>query len=177
MNKRRVGMNILSLDLATKKTGYAIFADGILKDFGIMIGDKGNYQERILQIREKIIKKIIEFRVEHIVLEEVPMQQRNNLIVAHDLCVCQGVILDVCCVYGLGMKLYFPTSWRSIMGLYEGKAEDKKRDVQKQKSVEKANQIFNLDLKYFKSDSKKNVSDDDIAEAILLGLAYLKENV
>lgn len=169
-------MNLLALDLATKKTGYAIFVDGVLKDYGVIKADEGNYQQRILQIREKVVKKIVEFGIEYLVLEEVPMQQFNNLIVAHDLCVCQGVFLDLCCIYELGMKLYFPTAWRSLMGLYEGKKEDKKRDVQKQKAVEKANNIFGLDLKYFKSDSKKNISDDDIAEAILIGLAYLKEN-
>ena len=130
-------MNLLSLDLSTKKTGYAVFIDGKLKDYGLIDSTgSGNYQERILTTREKILKKIKEFKIEVVALEEVPMQANKNLIVAHDLCVCQGVILDICCMLELGLKIFFPTSWRSMVGTYDGTREGMKRDVQKEKASE-----------------------------------------
>lgn len=169
-------MNLLSLDLATKKTGYAIFINRKLEKFGLIVATEGNYQERILHIRDEIVKLIKDYKIDYIALEEVAMQQNNNLIVAHDLCVCQGVILDICWLYNLGMKMYYPTSWRGLMSLYDGTVAGKKRENLKIKSVEMVNEIYKTNFQFFKSDSKKNISDDDICEAILMGLAYLKEN-
>jgi Holliday junction resolvasome RuvABC endonuclease subunit len=168
-------MNILSLDLATKKTGFAIFINRKLDNFGLIQSTEGNYQERILCTREKIVELIKKHKIKQIVLEEVGINPRNNLIVAHDLCVCQGVILDLCCIYKLGLKLYAPSSWRALMGTYDGTRAGMKREVQKEKAISIVNELYGYDFKYFKSDTKKNISDDDICEAILMGLAFLKE--
>jgi len=168
-------VKILSIDFATKKTGYAIFINGKLQSYGIMYADSQNVHERILHIRSQILEKIIQYGITHVVLEEIPMQKNNNLIVAHDLCVGQGAILVSCYDHNLGLKLYSPTSWRSIMELYNGTNESKKRDYQKQAAVNLVNELYGLDLKYYKSETKKNKTDDDIAEAILIGLAFIKE--
>jgi Holliday junction resolvasome RuvABC endonuclease subunit len=172
-------MKILALDLSTHKTGFAVFIEGALKGYGLMEAEGENYHERILCVREDIIKKIKEFKIEYIILEEVPMNEHNNLKVAHDLCVCQGMIVGLCAQFNLGLRVYFPNSWRSIVGTYNGTKEGKKRDFQKEKAVEITNSLYNLNFKYYKTDSKKKneYSDDDICEAILLGLAFLKEGV
>lgn len=169
-------MNIIAIDFATLKSGYAVFVDNILKDYGIMRSDSSNVHERIMQIRAQILQKILQYNIAQIVLEEVPMQKNNNLMVAHDLCVGQGMVLGLCCEKELGLKLYAPSSWRSIMGLYNGTQAGTKRDYQKQAAVDLANQLYGLDFQYYKNDTKKNKTDDDMAEAILLGLAFLKEN-
>ena len=54
-------MRILALDLSTHKTGFAVFAEATLKDHGLMEATGDNYHERILCVREDIIKKIKEF--------------------------------------------------------------------------------------------------------------------
>lgn len=168
-------MNVLALDLSTHKTGYAVFTKGVLKTYGLLEAEGNNYHERILFVREKIIEKVNEFKIDYIILEEVPVTKNNNLSVAHDLCVCQGVVVGVCGQLDLGLRLYSPTSWRSIMGTYDGTREGTKRDVQKEKAVNLANEICGLTFEYWKSDTKKHKSDDDICEAILLGMAFLKE--
>ena len=170
-------MKILALDFATRKTGYAIFIEGELVDYGVFKSNSDNIHERILQIRENIVNKLSNFgEMDSIILEETPMGSKNNLKVAHDLCVGQGMILGLCCQLGLGLSLYFPTAWRSIVGTYDGTREGTKRANQKTKAVDIVNNLYNLNFKYYPSDTKKHTSDDDICEAILLGLAYLKEN-
>lgn len=168
-------MNVLALDLSTHKTGYAVFLKNILKTYGLFEAEGCNYHQRILFVREKIIEKIREFKIDYIILEEVPMSKNNNLRVAHDLCVCQGAVVGICGQLDLGLRLYPPTSWRSVMGTYDGTREGTKRDVQKERAVNLVNGIYGLTFEYWKSDTKKHKSDDDICEAILLGLAFLKE--
>ena len=51
-----------------------------------------------------------------------------------------------------------------------------KREVQKQTAVNKVNEIYNLDFNYYPRDTKKNKSDDDKAEAILIARALYLEN-
>ncbi len=170
-------MKIIAIDLATKKVGYAIFLEGTLAETGLIEATGENYQERLLVIRNQLIEKIEKFNIEYIILEEVPMNAHNNLITAHNLCVAQGVILGLCCERSLGLQLYFPNEWRSLVGTYDGTREGTKRDVQKQKAVDLVNSIYSTNYHYYKTDSKKRneYSDDDICEAILLGRAFLKE--
>jgi len=127
-------------------------------------------------MRTQILEKIKQHKIKTVVLEEVPMQRNSNLRVAHDLCVGQGMICGLCCEYKLIFSLYLPTEWRSIMELYDGTKNSTKRDYQKQAAVNLVNKLYEYDFQYYKSDTKKHQTDDDKAEAILLGLAYIKEN-
>lgn len=172
---------IMGLDLATKKTGWSIFHDDKLIDYGIFFADKNevNVHSRILQIKKQILNKIKEHKIEHIIIENVPINLHSNLKIGMDLIVLQGVILSVCDDLDLGLQLLSPSSWRSSMGLYDGTRATMKRDCQKQKAIDMVNEIYGFDFKYYKSDTKTKISDDDKAESILLVMAYnkiLKEN-
>ena len=50
-----------------------------------------------------------------------------------------------------------------------------KREVQKQKAIDKVNEIYNLNFIYNKTETKTKHTDDDKAEAICLALAYITE--
>ena len=50
-----------------------------------------------------------------------------------------------------------------------------KREVQKQKAVDKINEVYNLGFIYNATETKTRFTDDDKAEAICLGLAYIKD--
>lgn len=167
---------ILSLDMATKKTGFAVFYDNQLIDYGIFLADKDeiNVHTRILTIRKQILEKIKEHNIKYIIAEQVPINIHSNLKTGGDLLIMQGVLLSLAEDYNLFFNLLSPTQWRSILNMYNGTREGKKRDYQKQKAVDIVNKIYEFDFKYYKTDSKTRISDDDKAEAILLALAYLK---
>ena len=82
----------------------------------------------------------------------------------------------MCFKYNIAYTFYVPSSWRSIIGTYDGTRQGMKRDIQKQKAVDKTNEIYNLGFVYSKTETKTKHTDDDKAEAICLGLAYIKDN-
>ena len=69
------------------------------------------------------------------------------------------------------IQFVLPQKWRSDIGIFDGTREGTKRDVLKKKSVEKANELFGLDLNWVSPSSSKN--DDDISDAILLGWSQI----
>ena len=50
-----------------------------------------------------------------------------------------------------------------------------KRSYQKQAAVDKVNELFGFNFIYNETETKNKLTDDDKAEAICLGLAYIKE--
>lgn len=164
---------ILSLDMATKKTGYAIFHDkDLIKSNKILtnIEESGLWYERMNYMVSEIAKIIYKESPTIIIIEDVPVHQNLNL--AKYLCILQGMVLGICNMLEIRCITKLPSIWRK--GLI-AQGAGVKRDVQKEEAVRLVNKLYNKDLKYFKNDTKSNNSDDDIAEAILLGLSYIKE--
>lgn len=169
---------ILALDMATKKTGWALFnAEGNLLNYGVIRTTKDDAKERMKEIYEEIYRKILEFpKINVVVFEDVPLNNHNNLKTGKDLSILQGVVLSLCFENELKYALYNPSAWRSIIGLYNGTREGMKRDYQKQAAVNKVNEIYGFDFVYNETETKTRQTDDDKAEAICLGLAYIQEN-
>ena len=172
-------MEILGIDAATKKTGYGILnADtGELVDYGLIKTNSDDVRDRMKEIYFEL-KKIIESNdIKVVVVEDIPVNNHSNLKTGKDLSILHGVILGVCFEQCLPWVVYAPSSWRSVVGTYDGTREGTKREVQKQVAVDKVNDLYNLDFKYFVRDAKENQSDDDKAEAILIARSfYLNEN-
>lgn len=167
---------ILGLDMATKKTGYSILnTDGKLCDYGVFRTCSSEPRSRIRELYDAIEKLIIDNSISCVVFEDVPVTNHNNLKTGKDLCILQGSILSLCFKYNISYHFYAPSSWRSIIGTYDGTRQGMKRNVQKQKAVEKVNQIYDLHLVYYENETKKNQTDDDKAEAICLALAYIMD--
>ena len=62
-----------------------------------------------------------------------------------------------------------------IKELYDGTKEGRKKEILKEKAVNKANELFGLDLQWIGPKSKRN--DDDIAESILICYSQIAKNV
>lgn len=169
---------ILSLDMATKKTGWALFdAKGNLIEYGVIRTQNSDTKDRMEELYFEIANKIKKYsKLTTIVFEDVPLNNHNNLKTGKDLSILQGVILSLCFEYELDYVLYNPSAWRSIIGLYNGTREGMKRDYQKQAAVDKVNEIYGFNFIYNETETKTKQTDDDKAEAICLGLAYIKEN-
>lgn len=167
---------ILGLDMATKKTGYSLLdTEKNLYDYGVIRTVNIDPRDRIREIYDAIEKIIINNDITHIVLEDVPVTNHNNLKTGKDLCILQGSILALCFKYNIDYSFYAPSSWRSIIGTYDGTRQGMKRDIQKQRAVDKVNELYNLDFIYNAIETKKRHTDDDKAEAICLGLAYIED--
>ena len=171
-------MEILGVDAATKKTGYGIInaETGALVDYGLIKTSSDDDRDRMKEIYFKLKEIIQRNDIKVVVVEDIPVNNHSNLKTGKDLSILHGVILGVCFEQCLPWVVYAPSSWRSVVGTYDGTREGTKREIQKQVAVDKVNKLYNLNLHYFVRDTKENQSDDDKAEAILIARSfYLNE--
>lgn len=154
-------MKILALDLSTKSSGWAIFQDGILTDYGCISSTSTDLMKRI-NIMLDGIKEILQKHndIEKIYAEEVrPENGMQNIKTHRALMWLQGVIaLEI---YNFNKKieleLVYPSSWRAAIGIKTGRGI--KRTSLKEKDMQFVKENYNLDV------------NDDIADAICIGYA------
>lgn len=186
-------MKLLSLDISTH-TGFAVFlkVDGqkpVLFDYGLLDVKNRNIDyknfdinslkaalQMVQKFRDGIIELIDKFNPDQIIIEQTNCGRSRT---------AQKILewLQLTVIYTILEKLeYYPkfidtSKWRSVMNARLTK-EDKKHNakVKKEKgrgkigakhlSVRLANDIYGLELK---------MKDNDIADAIMIGTAYLRE--
>ena len=146
-------MKILSLDLSTKSSGYAIFEDEKLIDSGVIRNSdkdllvRGNYMAEFIRL---LCEKYGKFDL--VGIEELKVLSNQSTLVK--LAQVQGMVLRE--LKDQDVKFIMPTVWRKGFKL-NGKRADAKA-----KAIELC-----TDLGY-------TVECDDDAEAILLGIYFQK---
>ena len=155
-------MVILSLDISTKSTGYAIFQDDKLVTYGI-IAPTGEVITRIEKIADAVNSLMLEYKPDIIYAEEPePAFVKNNIDVYRKLTFAHGAIAIVLNHYHKEMKLCSSSHWRKQVGIKTGRGIT--RAQLKPIDIMKANELFNL-----------NTKNDDIADAVLIGWSYILE--
>lgn len=153
---------ILSLDISTTSTGYAIYQDGNLTDFGV-IAPTGKVISRIEKIAQKVDELMQEYKPDVVYAEEPePAFVKNNIDVYRKLTFTHGAIAIVLNHYDKEMLLCSSSHWRKQVGIKTGRGIT--RAQLKPLDIAKANELFKIDTK-----------NDDIADAILIGWAYILE--
>lgn len=158
-------MKILSLDLSTKSSGWAVFEDTKLIDYGCITSSSTDLIKRINIMTEEI-KKVIDNndRIDKIIAEEVRPQGgfgAGNIQTHRALMWLQaGIAFMLHDNYKkLTLEFIYPSSWRAACGIKNGRGI--KRENQKQKDIEFVKEKFNIDV------------NDDIADAIGIGYAQI----
>jgi Holliday junction resolvasome RuvABC endonuclease subunit len=154
-----VYIKVLSLDGATKVTGYALFEDSQLIQYGLVnLSDISDTTERMNTMKNLIIKLIDEYKVEKIIMEDI-QQQRGNVKGFKTLAKLQGILTDIFFEREIPVVLIPSTTWKSKVGINT----TKKREFQKNQSIEIAKEKFNIQV------------CDDISDAILMGFSQLNK--
>lgn len=152
-------MKILSFDQATNITGYAVFTNKKLKKFGLIDCHKLSGDERSKKMISEIYNIIDLVKPDFVVIENVQNQANVQAVIM--LARLQGAIIGYCYKKNIPWKMYLPTQWRKLIGIKQGKGI--KRDELKAQSLE-----------FVKTVTNESVSED-VAEAIAIGCAYIKE--
>lgn len=157
-------MVILALDQSLHDNGWAIFKDGKLKDYGKFSIKKTLPLEVRLNLVQQNILDIIYDHLEgenpdKIVFEGI--QQQNNVETFKRLAMVQAAILLLCYNSEIDYTILSPSQWRAINGGGYGR----KREEQKQESVNRAKQWYHIDD-----------IDNDVADAINIGHAFFEDN-
>lgn len=165
---------ILSLDASTTAIGWAVFDNDKLIEYGRLTPtEKGlDWRDRVHNLLPQLEQLIIKYKPTKIYQEDVPMGGSGGNVTLSELFYVQGsfsVIEKIYCdVEYIGVG-----TWRKNIGINSGK--DQRRDAKKIKSIEKANELFNLNLPidYTRGGNYKPCGIDDISDAILIGCSQI----
>lgn len=152
---------LLSLDTSTKDTGCAIYTNGTYSfskalDFSKIKDAKERMNEMICSIYA--LFKEMKPAIVAIELTSVP----RNPDTQRKLTMILGAIMGKCVDMNIPCYFYRPTEWRALVK-DRGEKLPTKREELKQWAIKKCNSLG------------YEVTDDNEAEAILIGQAYINE--
>ena len=160
---------ILSLDASTTCIGWAVFEEDNLITYGrIKPTEKGlDWRDRVHNLLPQLEELILKYNPTDIYQEDVPMGGAGGSMIIAQLNYLQGVLSVIERLYS-NIQYINVGTWRKNIGINDGK--DQRRNAKKIKSIEKANELFNLDLplEFTSSGNYKENGSDDISDSILL---------
>ena len=153
-------MNLLALDQATRITGWSIWQNGTLTEFGhIEFDDEDNFirNHKLIQWMANMMETR---NIDIVAIEDIQMQI-NNVTTFQKLAQLQGAIIEKVLSQNLDYKIIRPTEWRAVCHFLKG--QDKHRESQKKIAQQWVMNTFN----------KKCTQDE--ADAICIGYAITQQ--
>ena len=151
-------MILLSLDLSSKSSGWAIFKDSMLIDSGCVTSSSTDLMKRINVMKDGIKTIVEKYNPDKVVAEEVrPENGMQNVKTHRALMWVQAAIALMLYDYNkkIELELIYPSSWRAAIGIKTGRGI--KRTSLKEKDIQFVKENYNLDV------------NDDEADAICIG--------
>lgn len=164
-------MVTLGLDMSSKKSGYSLFYNTQLIEYGLWENDSDNWRDRIIYMANQLNDFIKKHNIDNIYIEDVPLSTANPQTLKI-LSALQGCILSVCATNSINVNFISVSAWRSALGLFNGTRKGTEREEMKKSSVDYANKTFNLNLIWKSKSSKFN--QDDIADSINVAWSQIK---
>lgn len=128
--KKKNDYRILALDQATHTSGYAIYNNHDLIDYGIFTADGLNDIERSLQIKQWLVSLIDQFQIDFVGLEGIQFQTQAGVTTFETLARLQGVLMVTCLEEKIPYKVVHTQTWRLHCGVRGTTRVDKKRSMQ-----------------------------------------------
>lgn len=152
-------MITIAIDPSTKCTGYSVFKDSKLIDYGAFSEESKNTTERVFNILTKVEELIKKHEPTNMAVEDV--QITMNAKTAKALLGLQFSIELLAYKYNIKCSLLHPTSWRKILGLSNSRTLD--RAAKKQETIS-----------YVENKYQIKIEKDDISDAIAIGTAFIE---
>ena len=156
-------MKILTLDLSTKSSGWALFNQkNNLQSYGCITDSSKNVIKRIIKMRDELSSIIKNNQINKIIMEEVRPQYNSHTNKV--LMWLQAAI--VIAAYEINPKIQCEfiatTTWRAAIGIKQGRGMT--RDKLKPQDIQYVQNKYNIDV------------NDDQADAICIFDAYIQKN-
>ena len=159
----------LSLDASTSAIGWAVFNEDELIEYGRLTPTEKelDWRDRVHNLLPQLENLILQYKPIKIYQEDVPMGGKGGVITGIQLGYAQGVYSIIERLYS-NIEYINVGTWRKNIGINDGK--DQRRNAKKIKSIEKANELFGLDLplEFTSGGNFKENGSDDISDAILI---------
>lgn len=151
-------MNILSLDLSTKSSGWAIFQESQLIDYGCITSASTDVIKRIYIMLNGLKEVLNKYTIDKIVIEEVRPDLGNGNLNTHRVLMYLQAGLEFLIhdnFKGTPIQYIYPSSWRAECGIKNGRGI--KRLTLKELDIQFVKEHYNIEV------------NDDIADAICIG--------
>lgn len=136
-------MIILALDQSTRISGWSVFEDKELKDFGHWTETSDSIGKRILNISNHIKDLINKYDPDLVVFENIQLQNRNiGVDTFQKLAWVQGAIISVLEEWDVEYKIIYASEWRKSCDFLKG--NDKHRNEQKKIAQQWVKDTYNL---------------------------------
>ena len=145
---------LLALDQASKITGWAIFEDDKLIDYGKIELDHPDFGVRLHVLRGAVQTLIEENGINEVVMEDIQLQENTQTFKA--LAEVFGVLTELFIHLGVKSSAVLASSWKSTLGI-KGRARAEQKKNAQQYVINKYN--------------KKPTQD--ICDAICIGLHHI----
>ena len=177
-------MNVLGLDMSSQKSGYSLFSQGKLVDYGLWENHEKDWRERIAYMAMCVADYCRTHAIHEMYVEDVPPTIDNSQTVKV-LSALQGMLIATALQFDIHIKFVPVKTWKSKIGinLASSKENNTYKKLAKQNhpkelnklkgwvkawekklSVDYANHTFGTELVYQSPSSKFN--QDDIADSI-----------
>lgn len=125
-------MKILALDQASITTGFAIFENGKLVDYGKFTFEDADVAVRLVKIRNKVIDLIDKNNIDKVVFEEIQLQNNvvNNVKTFKVLAEVYGVILELVQEKKLSYDTVLAGTWKSFLKIKGSQRAEQKKNAQ-----------------------------------------------
>ena len=126
-------MRILALDQASRISGWAIFEDDNLEQYGkIDVSQYGNLGDRLHIIREEVEHLIDDEHIDMVFLEDIYMdgQKVNNVQTFKALAEVFGVLYELCISMDIPVEAVLAGTWKSTLGIKGKTRPEQKRAAQ-----------------------------------------------
>lgn len=153
---------LLALDQASHITGWSIFEDEKLKEYGKIEANQTDVGERLYYIKQEILKLIDTHGIDEVVMEDIQLQGNiaNNVQTFKILAEVFGVLYETFTELKIPNSAILASSWKSTLGIKGKNRAEQKRNAQ--------TWVLNTyGIKVIQ----------DIADSVCIGSAYLKKPV
>lgn len=115
---------LLALDQSSKTTGWAVFYDNELIEYGNFTFEDKDLGERLYKIRNKVSYLIADYDINEIAFEDIQLQQKvngeaeiNNVSTFKTLAEVFGVIYELVIELELPYNIVLSSSWKAKLGI------------------------------------------------------------
>lgn len=124
--------NLLAIDQASVTSGYAVFKDGELVDYGKFTFNDDVIAERLVKIRAKVLELIKEHDINEVAFEDIQMQGNvaNNVQTFKILSEVFGVVSETLQEIKMKYTVVMAGTWKSTLGIKGRTRPEQKKNAQ-----------------------------------------------
>jgi Holliday junction resolvasome RuvABC endonuclease subunit len=125
-------VRLLALDQASRTSGFAIFDDDELIDYGTFTYDDEDIGIRLHKIRNKVASLIDKYAIDYVVFEDIQMQGNvtNNVQTFKILAEVFGVIYELVTDLDITHDAVLSSTWKSTLGIKGRTRPEQKKNAQ-----------------------------------------------